>query len=134
MEDAALLVERRDRLGAQKLAAPRMHASDRHRGIHLPQHRLHHLAALVRLDDDAVGLVGAIGGDRGARPIERPHALARRIGEHIGTAVTAEPRHDDAAGIGMRARRGRRIDRHHHAPQLRRRADARPLDQRPRPK
>ena len=55
MLDAALGVKRRDRLGAQKLAARRMHGLERHRRIDLPQHRANHVAALVDLGDQRVG-------------------------------------------------------------------------------
>ena len=97
-------------------------------------HRLDQLAALIDFGHDAVRLDAAIGADGTARA----HSSGSRrctvaVGEHIGAPVGAEPADDDAAGVGVRPARHRRVDRDHHAASSRRVRHACALDQLARP-
>src|SRR5665213_1457099 len=94
MMHPALLVERGDRLGPGDLAARGMHRGERHVRIDHAQRRLYHLAAIVHLGDDSVGVARAVGGDRRFRPLGRRIA-ARHIRQHI-----ALPAGKDTGGQG----------------------------------
>ena len=64
----ALLVEHRDRLGAQPFAARCMHRTSPAPGDRFAQHGPHHVAALVDLSDQRVGLKPPIQRHRLASP------------------------------------------------------------------
>ena len=68
------------------------------------------IAALVGLDDDAVGLVVVIGGDRGMRPGGGVAALDGAVADDVAAPVDAEAGDDDAAAVGAGGRGDRRID------------------------
>ena len=97
----ALRVERRHRLGAQPFAARRPHrASPARAGSTCAITAAHHVAALVDLGDDAVGLEPAIqrrprarAQAAGCAPLDASRRPAPR------PAVAVQPRHDDAAGV-----------------------------------
>ena len=72
MAHAPLRVERRDRLGPQILAARRPHGRHRHAGIDLADDGCRHLAALVDLDDERIGLEALVERDAPSSP--RPAA------------------------------------------------------------
>jgi hypothetical protein len=133
MGHTPLLVECGDRLGPQPLAAHRPHRAHGHAGINLPNDSLDQLAALVDLGDDAVRLEAAVGRDHALRPAKRARALARAVGEHIGAAVLGQAGDDDAARIGVRSARCRRIDGDDDAAERRVHPHAGALDQRPWP-
>ena len=66
--DAALRVERGDRLGAQELAARGVHLLHRQIGIDALEDLDDQIAALVGLHDDAVGPIVVVGGDGAHAP------------------------------------------------------------------
>ena len=133
MADPALLVERRHRLGAQPLAARRPHLRHRHVGIDLADHALDHVAALVDLGDQRVGLERAKERDRPRRPVARRAPRRRIVGEHVDAAVR-RPRPaatmPQASGVRPPAPAGRPPPRSASAPARR---GPRRLDHRPRP-
>ena len=128
MADAALRIERRDRLGAQILATRRPHRRHGNARIHLADDARHHVAALVDLGDQRIGLQRVIERHRRRRPALGLHLGDGRISQHIARAVLGETAADDPASIGAAPPARRRIDRHHDAGELRRRAEAEPLD------
>ena len=132
MMHPALLVKRGDRLGARHLAVRGMHRGKRHVRVGHAQHRLDHLAAIVDLRDDAVGVVRAVSADRGPGPFQR-RVTAGRVFQHITVPLGVAARDDNAGFVGVLARCRRRIDRDDDAYQLRRRGDASGVDQRMRP-
>ena len=125
MLDLALLVHRGDRLGAQIFAARRMHRIQRHRRIDLRQHRAHHVAALVDLGDQRVGLEPPVQRDRLRGPAGGDRPAARRILEHIDAAVLGRPAATmpQASAPGRDGAGGSIAD--HDARERRRRRDAR---------
>ena len=110
-------IERRHRFGAQPFAAIGMHGTHRHAGVHLRDHRLDQIAALVDLGDDGVSLVGVKGRHGAPRPGQRRRRLERTILQHH-RALAHPRRHDNATGIGPRRAGHRRVHRHDHPPRL----------------
>ena len=79
----------------------------------------HHVAALVHLGDQPVGVVAVVELDRPLGPRLRRGALQAAVGDHLGLPVLRRPGqrhagHDDAAFVGVLAAGDRRVDRHHH--------------------
>ena len=68
------------------------------------------VAALVGLDDDRVGLVVVVGGDRGLGPGGGVAALDGAVADDVAALVDAEAGDDDAAAVGAGGGRDRRID------------------------
>src|SRR5262249_23061375 len=102
---AALLVERRDRLGAQDLSARGVDELQRDLRIHFAEDRSDQLAALVHLGDNFVRFEAAEGADDSARPGDGREALHGEVGENVRVTVFAATGDDDAAGIGVFAAR-----------------------------
>ncbi len=127
MMNAALLVQGRHRLGADRLASACAQRLEGRVGLDRAQRGFHHLAAIVHLGDDAVALVAPERRDRAGRPIARA-VTAREIVQHIGGVVGPEPRDDDAGFGRSRPRARRRVDRHHHAAEMWRLVDPSRLD------
>ncbi len=128
VNDAAFGIERGDGLGACPFAARGEDFLDRHIGIDLLQHGDDKVAALVDFCDDAIGVVVAIGSDRGTRPIVRDAAFDRAIGDDVGAAIRPEPRNDDAAGVRIGVGRDGWVERDDDAAELGRFGDARVID------
>ena len=101
----------------------RLDLGDRHAGIDLAQDGGDELAALVRLDDERVGLEAPIERQGARRPGVRRQPLHGRIGEHVAGARLVDARRDDAAGVGVPRGRDRRVDRDDDARQRRRALD-----------
>ena len=91
MRHQSALVERGDRLGAQKFAARRAHHAHRHVRRDLPQHLRHQLAALIDLGDDAVRVQALIEADCGARPVEGAASLRRASASTKARPSSARP-------------------------------------------
>ena len=103
-----LLVECRDRLGSDDLAARGVHGGIRDIRIDHPQCGLDHVAAVVDLGDDAIGLVLAIERNRVLRPFGR-RIMTGTIGQHITVPASVLAGDDDAGFVRVLA--GRRPDR-----------------------
>ena len=116
--DAALCVERRDRLGAQVLAFRGVDLLDRQVRVDGAEHLDDEIAALVGLDDDAVRPIVMIGGDGGVRPDRGLATLDGAITDDVAAPVDAETSDDDAAAVRAGSRGDRRIDGDDDAPQL----------------
>lgn len=69
MTDFGLLVKRGDRLGSNDLAAGRVNLFEGDGAIHHSQSRLDHVAAIVRLGNDPVGMVMVIRIDGSTCPV-----------------------------------------------------------------
>ena len=114
MPDAALLVERRHRLGPQTLPARGPQRPERHQRVNLPDHAFHQIAALVDLGHQTLGAVTLHRGDGGARPVGRAAADAGIL-QHPGPPVARlaahlDARHHDPAFVAARAPGHGRID------------------------
>src|SRR5262249_22072080 len=86
------------------------HGNDGYAGIDLADDALHHLAALVDLDDECVCLVPAIERDSLLGPLMGSRTSERGILQHMADAVAIDAGHDQPATIGALRRGCRRID------------------------
>ena len=116
----ALLIQGGDGFGAHDLAAACAHGAEGHGGIDLADERLHHLAALIDLGDDAIGGVAVISAHSGAGPAEGPGAFEAGVLQDIDVSAPIAAGNDDAA-TGGRPASGGRIDGNDDALQRRRR-------------
>ena len=82
----ALLIERAEWLGTNRLAARCRHLLERGPVARCLDRRADHRAAVVNLADDAVGLVPVVSVGRDLAPRRRA-SLDRAILQHIGVAV-----------------------------------------------
>ena len=120
MGDAPLHVERRDRLGAGDLTHRRMDGDDGQRRLDRLQGLGDQRAAIVDLDNDAVGAEQVGRDHHRAGPAMRASALDRPVGDDITAPVRPQPDDDDAAGVGLGAAAHGRVDPDHRAPGRRR--------------
>ena len=110
MPDPALRVERRDRFSPQIFAARRTDRFDGNRAVNLGDDGGHHIAALIDLGDQSVGIEQMIERHSAASPVGRSQPRDAVIGQHEGQALLAQSNCDDAAGISILRRRCRRIN------------------------
>ena len=99
-----LLVECGDRLRPHHLAARRADGGERDIRIDHAKGRLDHLAAVVDLGDDAIGLMLAIEPDGDARPFGR-RVAARTIAEDVAVPRGILAGDDNAGFVGILAAR-----------------------------
>ena len=118
MMDAPLLIQRRNRLGPDHLAARGVNRREGHIRIDHPQGRLNHLAAVVDLGNDAISAVCAVERDGSLCPFGR-RVASGGVGEHVTVPGGVLAGDDDAGFVGVLARARGRIDCDHDARQFR---------------
>ena len=115
MVDPTLFIHAGDRLGPDVLAAARSNLFDPHVIPHAAQGLSHHVAALVDLDHNGVGLVRIVQVDRPTRPFERA-ARHGRIFEDVGfLALGVDGSNNDAVFVAVLIVAYRWVNRHHDA-------------------
>src|ERR1700730_10495649 len=109
MANASLLIKAGNRLGPGKLAALRMNPRNWHIAIDGPQRLLRHVAAHVRLDHDAIGLVRTVSGDAFSGPFLRREFPAQIV-NNVSPVIVTNRRDDNSSFVRILARSRRRID------------------------
>jgi len=114
----ALFVERRNRFRTRHLPAGSADRSKWRVWLYHPQRRFDHVAAIVHLRNDPVGLVGAIDRNGRFRPLRRLVAT-RGIGEYPTPSTFVLAGNDNACLVSPVSRARGRIDGDHYSDQRR---------------